>query len=69
MRYDMKYGSSYEMDRVKSWVIFGESRDGTLADVCDADHTIFVNLPREIANQVVELHDEFMSKLKRLLTK
>lgn len=56
----------YVDEAVGIWVIFGENRDGTV-DVADQQKDIFQSLPRDKAQKIVNLQQEFRDKLYEVL--
>ena len=52
----------YVDEAVGIWIIFGEHRDGTV-DVADQQKDVFTSLPRDKAEKLVELQEEFRQKL------
>jgi hypothetical protein len=43
-----------ETPELNFWFIFGESKDGKTVDISDGDKEIFTNVPREIAEEIIE---------------
>lgn len=52
-----------ETDKLKDWFIFGERDDGTV-DINDGDEDIFINVPREIAQEIIDARDSFTEVIK-----
>jgi hypothetical protein len=50
------------------WMIFGEHPDGTV-DVNDGNRDVFVGIPKEAAEKIVEAHYLFMKDLYEILCK
>lgn len=42
------------------WFIFGESKDGTIVDISDGNLDVFINVPREIAEEIIKVRDTFI---------
>lgn len=46
------------------WIIFGKRENGNV-DISDADQDIFVDVPRDIADEIIKARNEFCSVVEK----
>ena len=56
----------YVDEAVGVWMILGKYVDGSVV-VCDANRDIFCGLPNDVAEKVVNLQNEFVANLYKIL--
>ena len=47
------------------WFIFGAK--GDFVDVCNSDGDLFNNVPRPVADKLIQAHDKFLDELADIL--
>ncbi len=52
---------------VPDWYIFGENKSEGTVDIAQQDGDVFQELPKDIAEKVIEAHDRFKKELYQLL--